>query len=99
MPTTHRMLQWTPRLLRRGSLAVRLQVPLCVLGAKAVQCGGSRLVQVRAALQRSVQTDASASRARRRCIAAALLCTGAGYAMKNGGWLARRSAVGCWRIE
>jgi hypothetical protein len=53
---------------------VRHRVAICALGAKAVHHMGVRLVQVRAALQRSVCPDSSYARARRRCIAAARLC-------------------------
>ncbi|CAG9241291.1 hypothetical protein PCAR4_1010006 [Paraburkholderia caribensis] len=68
-------LQYTLRLLQCGSLAVRHRVALCALSAKAVHHHGVRLVQVRAALQRSVRRDSSDFWARRRCIAAAPLCT------------------------
>ncbi|BCZ78634.1 hypothetical protein PTKU64_23090 [Paraburkholderia terrae] len=61
-------------MLQCGSLAVRHRVALCALGAKAVHHKGVRLVQVRAALQRSVGRNSSESWARRRCIAAAVLC-------------------------
>jgi len=81
MPTAREPLQYTLRLLQCGSLAVQHRVALCALGAKAVHHKGVRLVQVRAALQRSVGRDSSDSWARRRCIAAALLCTDVRLAM------------------
>ncbi|TCG04266.1 hypothetical protein BZM27_42125 [Paraburkholderia steynii] len=68
-------------MLQCGSLAVRHRVALCALGAKAVHHKGVRLVQVRAALATSVGRDSSESWARRRCIAAALLCTDVRLAM------------------
>jgi hypothetical protein len=46
------------------------------LGAKAVQRQGERLVKVRIALQRRAAAVSSDGEARRRCIAAARLCTG-----------------------
>ncbi|ALP62266.1 hypothetical protein AN416_06385 [Paraburkholderia caribensis] len=62
-------------MLQGGSMPVRHRVALCALSAKAVHHGCARLVRVRAALQRSVRRDSSDGWARRRCIAAALLCT------------------------
>ena len=99
MPTLRRARRCSPSSLQSGSLAVRSHEALCVLGAKAVQRKGPRLVQVRAALQRSVRRDSSDSRARRRCIVAARLCTVGRvltvvpWAIKDGGWVVSTSAV------